>query len=62
MKIIKFITLFILDIPIHSITFLSFAGSTAGHTIRFGNRHVVAGLYFGGNAYGRASVFGFERN
>lgn len=42
----------ILDLPIHSITFLPLAGGAAGHPLRLGHRHVVARLHSRGDAHG----------
>lgn len=48
------------DIPIHSISILSITGSSFGHTVRFGHRHVVTWMHTGWNAYRRTVIFGWR--
>ena len=49
------------DIPVHPVTVLPIARSASGHTLRFSYRHVVIGMHPGGNAHGRATIFGSQR-
>ncbi len=44
------------DIPVHPEPVLPLARGAAGNAVRSGHRHVVSGLYPGGDAHRRASV------
>lgn len=52
---------FFLDIPVYSVEVLPFSGGFTGHSLRSGDRYVVVGLYFSGNAHGRTVIQRFER-
>lgn len=49
------------DIPVHTVAVLPIAGGVAGHPVRPGDRHVVAGLHPGGDAHGRAALLRRQR-
>ena len=49
------------DLSVHPVAVLPVAGSAAGHSVRPGHRHVVAGLHSGRDAHWRAALLRRQR-